>query len=419
MGFKISEMVAIKNLAMRLVWILLLAAACTTALRPLKGVSESGAEFGSHLPGSVDHDYTWPRSASIQHFAAAGMGVVRIPFLWERLQPKLNGGFVPAYLAALDRAVHEVTSLNMSAVIDPHNYARFCPGHEAKNSDPSGPCKVIGNPGVPITAFTDGLWGRLAKHYAACELCVFAIMNEPNTMSTAVWAQTATKAVAAIRAAGATNQLVLVPGNGWTGAHSWLESWVDSSPNKLSNAAAFDNFSDPSDNWAFEMHQYLDKDSRGASSTCVSATVGVAALTNVTGWLEERGYRAWIGEFGAADNELCHSAVDNMLGYMEEHSSAWLGWSWWAAGPWWGTAAMSIEPNADGSDKPQFEWLRKYFPIAPPTPPPTPDPCNAIWSKCGGKGWTGPKCCDAGCTCTPQNPSYSQCKPRAGKHTCT
>merc|ERR1719247_184735 len=104
---------------------------------------------------------------------------------------------------------------------------------------------------------------------------------------------------------------------------------------------------------------------------------------------------------------------------MDQHHTAWLGWSWWAAGPWWGPAPMSLEPNTDGSDKPQFAWLAKHFPPAPPTPPPTPDPCAAIWSKCGGKGWTGPTCCDAGCTCHPQNVYYSQCTPRKGKHSCS
>jgi len=401
-----------------LITVLLLVTA-VAAIRPLKGLSESGAEFGTHLPGSVDHDYTWPRADSILHFAAKGMGVVRIPFLWERLQPKLNGAFNRAYLAALDKAVSEVTSANMSAVIDPHNYARFCFGNKAANSNPSGGCKVIGQ-GVPVSAFAEGLWKPLAAHFAKCELCIFAIMNEPNTMPTELWAATASAAIQAIRAGGATQQLVLVPGNGWTGASHWLETWPDTPAAKISNAEAFANFTDPSNNWAFEMHQYLDKDSSGRGTVCASPTWGVEALTNVTSWLEQKGFRAWIGEFGAANNPVCQKAVTNMLDFMEQHSAAWIGWAWWAAGPWWGTAnPMSLEPNADGSDKPQFAWLAPHFPPAPPTPPPTPDPCAAIWGKCGGKGWTGPKCCDTGCRCHPQNAYFSQCQPATGKHACS
>ena len=83
---------------------LFFAATCTAtaASRPLKGVSESGAEFGTQLPSKAAHTYTWPTAASIQHFAARGMGVIRIPFLWERLQPKLNGALqrLPGYIGS-------------------------------------------------------------------------------------------------------------------------------------------------------------------------------------------------------------------------------------------------------------------------------------------------------------------------------
>merc|ERR1712137_554253 len=125
---------------------------------------------------------------------------------------------------------------------------------------------------------------------------VFAMMNEPNSMPTQLWANTAQAAMLAIRATGA-NQLVLVPGNGWTGAHSWLESWYDTSDDSLSNAAAFENFSDPADNFAFEMHQYLDSDASGSKEVCVSDTAGVDALSGATDWLESHGFRGFIGEF--------------------------------------------------------------------------------------------------------------------------
>ena len=67
---------------------------------------------------------------------------------------------------------------------------------------------------------------------------------------------------------------LLGPGNGWTGAHSWMQNWPDTSDNKISNADAFVNFTDPSSNWAFEMHQYLDADASGSKEACASATTG-------------------------------------------------------------------------------------------------------------------------------------------------
>ena len=61
-------------------------------------------------------------------------------------------------------------------------------------------------------------------------------------------------AIAAIRKAGASN-LILVPGNGWTGASSWTQNWYGTT-----NATAMLNIKDPGNNFAFEAHQYLDAD---------------------------------------------------------------------------------------------------------------------------------------------------------------
>jgi acetylxylan esterase len=40
--------------------------------------------------------------------------------------------------------------------------------------------------------------------------------------------------------------------------------------------------------------------------------------------------------------------------------------------------------------------------------PPTGN-CAAKWGQCGGEGYTGPKCCQSGSTCTVSNQWYSQC----------
>ncbi|KFZ04060.1 hypothetical protein V502_10442 [Pseudogymnoascus sp. VKM F-4520 (FW-2644)] len=36
-------------------------------------------------------------------------------------------------------------------------------------------------------------------------------------------------------------------------------------------------------------------------------------------------------------------------------------------------------------------------------------PCGAIWTQCGGQGWTGVTCCQSGSTCKFSNDWYSQC----------
>lgn len=66
------------------------------------GTSESGAEFGSALPGTLGTDYTWPETSKIQVLRNKGMNIFRIPFLMERLTPDgLTGSFASTYLSDL------------------------------------------------------------------------------------------------------------------------------------------------------------------------------------------------------------------------------------------------------------------------------------------------------------------------------
>jgi len=49
---------------------------------------------------------------------------------------------------------------------------------------------------------------------------------------------------------------------------------------------------------------------------------------------------------------------------------------------------------------------------SPATQAPTPSGgCSAVWVQCGGNGWTGAACCEAGSHCSRQSEWYSQCKP--------
>ncbi|KAI9155042.1 Exoglucanase 2 [Paramyrothecium foliicola] len=40
--------------------------------------------------------------------------------------------------------------------------------------------------------------------------------------------------------------------------------------------------------------------------------------------------------------------------------------------------------------------------------------CASQWGQCGGREWTGPKCCASGSSCVAQNEWYAQCLPGAG-----
>jgi hypothetical protein len=67
-----------------------------------RGVNVAGAGFGmSNIPGTLGTDYTFNSENTFQYFAARHLGLVRLPLLRERLQPKLRGPLDPAYLANL------------------------------------------------------------------------------------------------------------------------------------------------------------------------------------------------------------------------------------------------------------------------------------------------------------------------------
>ena len=50
----------------------------------------------------------------------------------------------------------------------------------------------------------------------------------------------------------------------------------------------------------------------------------------------------------------------NTLGHLESNADVWSGWTWWAAGPWWGSYMYSLEPSG-ATDKPQMSTLAPFL----------------------------------------------------------
>jgi endoglucanase len=172
-------------------------------------------------------------------------------------------------------------------------------------------------------------------------------------MPPARWRVTAEAAIRAIRATRARN-LVLVPGANWDGAHSWTEGGA------VSNASAMDGLTDPAGPIAFEFHQYFDSDSSGTHPDCLSPESAVATLEPATAWLERGHRQGFLGEFGVTSTPACLATLDAVLGYLDRHRAAWIGWTYWAAGPWWGSYMFSAEPTG-GQDRPQAVVLEHHL----------------------------------------------------------
>ena len=309
----------------------------------LKGVNLAGADFGEGaLPGVYGEDYIYPGQSQVDYFKTKGMNLLRVPFRWERLQRALNQSFDSTEFNRLHTLVSAATASGMYVMLDPHNYARY-------NGN------LIGSAQVPHSAFAD-FWGRLAEQYKNNPRVIFGLMNEPHTMPTEQWVTAANAAAQAIRNTGASN-LITVPGNAWTGAHSWTQSWYGTP-----NASALLSFNDPGNNFAIEVHQYFDDGYAGVMPDCATND-GSQMLTEFTAWLAANNMRGFLGEFAGANNATCQQAIESALQYIENNDQYWIGWTWWAAGPWWTWQdyMFSIEPNGT-AEAPQMQWLDAFLP---------------------------------------------------------
>jgi endoglucanase len=318
----------------------------------LLGVNLAGAEFGTNVPGVFGTDYTYPTHTEIDYSASKGMNVLRLPFLWERLQHTEFGPLDPAELSRLDDIVSYATGKGLKIEIEPHNYGY-------------GFGALIGSTQTPNSSFAD-LWGKLAFHYKSNPEVIFGLMNEPHDQSATVWLSSANAAIAAIRSAGATQQ-ILVPGSYWDGAWTWTTT---------DNASVIGTgIQDPAHNFAFEVHQYLDPDGSGQHPGVVSPIIGVERVNAITQWAEATGNHLFLGEIGISTDQTSLTALDNMLTYIQQHTNVWEGVTYWAGGPWWGNYMFSIEPQ-NGVDKPQMGVLVQH--LTPSAFPPTEADLNFV-----------------------------------------
>ena len=325
---------------------------------PFQGVNLSGAEFGSqNLPGTYylvgpgPYDYIYPPSDDVDYFIGRGMNTFRLPFRWERLQRSLNGPLHPAELARMNAFVDHTTGRGAHVILDPHNFAQYVI---------NGNVNAIGGGNVTSSHLAD-FWGKLAAEFSDNPNVIFGLMNEPiganhpNGITTEDWLVAANASIAAIRAANADN-LILVPGNGFSGAHSWDQSFYGTP-----NADVMLNIVDPGDNFAFEVHQYLDGNSSGQSASIAGndPEIGRDRLIGFTQWLQANGYRGFLGEFGAANstigdagNQIGDETINIMLDYVEANDDVWIGWAWWGGGPWWSEDYLfAIDPRSNGDDQ--------------------------------------------------------------------
>lgn len=265
-----------------------------------------------------------------------GLNVFRLPVGWQYLtNDEEDGTLSSATFPIYDQLVQACLATGAYCIIDVHNYARY-------NGE------IIGQ-GGPTNAVFASLWASIATYYQDQSRIIFGIMNEPHDIPDInLWAGSVQAAVTAIRNAGATTQICLLPGNNWTSAATFVSN---------GSAAALNLVTNPDGsitNLVFDVHKYLDADNSGTTSDCVTNNIA-DAFAPLAQWLRCNGRQAFNTETGGGQGSDCTTDLCQQLTYLNQNSDVYLGWVGWAAGNFYTGYALSelpVDNNGTWTDTP-------------------------------------------------------------------
>lgn len=120
------------------------------------------------------------------------------------------------------------------------------------------------------------------------------------------WAITVQEAVTAIRNAGATTQIILLPGTNYASA----AFFVSTSAPALS---AITNPDGSTTSLVFDIHKYFDQDGSGTNAECVSNWID-GAFAPLAQWLRCHGRQAFLTEAGGGNTQSCLQYICQAIG---------------------------------------------------------------------------------------------------------
>lgn len=308
------------------------------------GIDLVGVNFGSgvfdpaNVPGIYNKGYTFADESYYKRHAGLGFKLVRLGFLWERIQPKLGTELDAAELGRIKQSLDYAQKYGIKVILDMHNYYRYYG-------------KVINSPEVPRAQFAE-TWRKIAvqvsKHPA---LYGYGLMNEPYNTGNNLWPQTAQAAGQAIRTVDPT-KWIMIAGDRYSSAFHWQ---------KYNTSLINDPWMrDPKNNLVYEAHQYLDSDFSGTyrnTAETFAPNLGVERVKPWVEWLKANKLRGYLGEHGIPDfSPSAVVATDNLLAYLNANC---IPSTYWAAGPRWGENIMALDVSS-GKFRPQLAPLQKY-----------------------------------------------------------
>lgn len=307
------------------------------------GVNLAGAEFAhDQIPGVYGKNYIYPTTEEIDYFKSKGLTLLRVPFLWERMQPVLGGELDSVELSRFKIFIDAAQERNVWVIPDMHNYCR-------RYVDKTR--YIIGSPEVTISHLADA-WRKLAVELKSYNnIWGYGVMNEPHDLLENVsWFSIVQATIDDIRKED-TKTTIIVAGDSWSSASRW--------PTFSGNLKYL---KDPSDNLIFEGHIYFDDDASGSyrgsyEEEKASETTGISRAIPFVEWLKQNNLRGFIGEYGVPDTDpRWLVTLDKLLAYLQKNG---VNGTYWAAGPQWGKYKLAVEP-INGVDRPQMKVLEKY-----------------------------------------------------------
>ncbi|KLO20744.1 glycoside hydrolase [Schizopora paradoxa] len=308
----------------------------------LGGLNTAGYDFSVATDGSFTGTGVSPPVSQYTHFAAEGVNIFRIP--WQLMTPTVGGPinetFFNTYQTTVQAALNSGPEVHV--IVDVHNYARW-----------NG--QIIGQGGPTNDQFAN-FWSQVATKFASQSRIIFGVMNEPHDIpDLQSWADSVQAAVNAIRAAGATSQVILIPGSSYSSAQTLP---TEAGPYLL-------KVTDPIGGTAkllFDVHKYLDSDNSGTHPDCT--TDNTAVFQTLVTWLQQNGNRqALLSETGGGNTASCETMLNTQLAFIKANSASIVGFSIWAGGAFDTTYVLTVTPNADGTDQPL--WIDAVKPNLP------------------------------------------------------
>jgi len=304
------------------------------------GVNIAGFDFGCGTDGSQTLLNVDPPLSSLGGGDGAGqmthfvnddkLNIFRLPVGWQYLTDGTLGGTLnSANLQKYDQLVQACLSSGASCIIDIHNYARWNGG-------------IVGQGGPTNDQFVN-LWTQLATKYKSEANVLFGVMNEPHDVDITEWAATVQLVVTAIRNAGATTQIILLPGNNYTSAGTFISN---------GSAAALLPITNPdgsTTNLVFDVHKYLDSDNSGTHTECVTDNISDAFQPLAT-WLRSNNRQALNTETGGGNTASCAQYLCSQIAFVNANSDVYLGYIGWAAGSFTSTYELTEVPTGSGSN---------------------------------------------------------------------